>query len=125
MYTGLPQAHRFANGGPFDFPEVIIPMSRPDIFPANPRTTRRTFLGTGAAALAVGFCESLPDTAYADTNNPNMLGPLPGYAPQIGTFVSQLTWMREARTGCSARPRNSRRGISIIFSTRMRTRSAR
>ena len=25
-----------------------------------------------------------------------MLGPLPGYSPQIGTFVSQLTWMREA-----------------------------
>jgi len=24
-----------------------------------------------------------------------MLGPLPGFSPQIGAFVSQLTWMRE------------------------------
>jgi hypothetical protein len=31
----------------------------------------------------------------ADTTGPNVLGPRPGYSPQIGTFVSQLTWMRE------------------------------
>ncbi|HMG88182.1 MAG TPA: hypothetical protein VK574_20790, partial [Terracidiphilus sp.] len=66
-------------------------MSRPDVFPVNPRTTRRTFVGAGAAAIAVGLCEALPDSAYADTSSPNMLGPLPGYSPQIGTFVSQLT----------------------------------
>lgn len=27
---------------------------------------------------------------------PNVLGPRPGYSPQIGSFVSMLTWMREA-----------------------------
>jgi hypothetical protein len=57
-------------------------------------TTRRTFVGAGAAALTA-VCGGLPSGALADTSSPNMLGPLPGYSPQIGTFVSLLTWMRE------------------------------
>jgi len=60
----------------------------------NPFTTRRTFVGAGAAALTA-VCGGLPSGALADTGSPNMLGPLPGYSPQIGTFVSLLTWMRE------------------------------
>jgi hypothetical protein len=59
------------------------------------RTTRRTFIGTGATAIAVGLREMLPEGAFADASGPNVLGPLPGYGPGIGTFVSQLTWMRE------------------------------
>ena len=59
-------------------------------------TTRRIFIGSGAAAaLTAGFCGVLSHGAFADTSSPNMLGPLSGYSPQIGTFVSQLTWMRE------------------------------
>src|SRR5215472_7859195 len=69
-------------------------MPRPD--PSrNPFTTRRTFVSAGAAALTAGFSGVVPDGAFADTSSPNMLGPLSGYSPQIGTFVSQLTWMRE------------------------------
>jgi hypothetical protein len=45
----------------------------------------------------------LPSLAYAAPTDmtilPNVLGPRPGYTPQIGTFVSQLTWMRGAVTG--------------------------
>ena len=30
---------------------------------------------------------------------PNVFGPRPGYTPQIGIFLSELTWMRTAVTG--------------------------
>jgi len=118
MYTGLSQRTGscwFVLGGPFVFPEVIIPMRRPDVAPANPSTTRRTFVGGGAAALAVGFCGVLPDTAYADTSSPNMLGPLPGYSPHVGTFVSQLTWMREQNGVLAATKGLSQADLDYLF----------
>lgn len=64
---------------------------------SNNVATRRNFLSGTAAAIAGGFAGSLvaPDAAAADVTGPNVLGPRPGYSPQIGTFVSQLTWMRE------------------------------
>ena len=31
----------------------------------------------------------------ADDTSVNILGPRPGYSPQIGVFVSELTWLRE------------------------------
>jgi uncharacterized damage-inducible protein DinB len=64
----------------------------------NPWTSRRTFLGSFAAAATVGTCADLLQaqaTSPAATG-PNVLGPWPGYSPQIGSFVSMLTWMREA-----------------------------
>ena len=66
---------------------------------------RRSFL-TGSAALAAGSSAfltafSLPDIARADDANINLLGPRPGYSPQIGSFVSMLTWMREANGAIS------------------------
>jgi uncharacterized damage-inducible protein DinB len=39
---------------------------------------------------------SLPGTAQAGDSNLNIIGPKSGYAPQVGAFVSMLTWMREA-----------------------------
>jgi len=60
----------------------------------SPMPTRRTFVFAGAAALTAGYAANPPGT-LAETATPNMLGPLPGYSPQIGTFVSQLTWLRE------------------------------
>ena len=90
-------------------------MSRIEVARTNPLTTRRTFVGAGAAALAVGFCEALPEAAYADTSSPNMLGPLPGYSPQIGTFVSQLTWMREANGVLRATEKLSQADLDYLF----------
>lgn len=59
--------------------------------------SRRSFLRTSAAAGLM-----LPSLAYAmpmdSSTLPNVFGPRPGYTPQIGTFVSQLTWMRGAVT---------------------------
>ena len=71
-------------------------MRQTAVLTSHPVATRRTFVGAGAAVLALGFCGALPDPALAaDAGTPNILGPLPGYSPQIGTFVSQLTWLRE------------------------------
>jgi uncharacterized damage-inducible protein DinB len=60
---------------------------------------RRDFL-RGSAALTAAFpaffgALSLPETAPGSDSSPNVLGPRPGYTPQIGTFVSLFTWMRE------------------------------
>ena len=90
-------------------------MNRPEVLPTNPFTTRRTFVGAGAAALAVGFCQALPSAAFADTTSPNMLGPLPGYSPQIGTFVSQLTWMREANGVLTATKGLTQADLDYLF----------
>lgn len=63
-------------------------------------SNRRNFL-KGSAAFTTGFSAllgalSLPPTANASDSNLNVFGPKSGYAPQVGTFVSMLTWMREA-----------------------------
>ncbi len=61
---------------------------------------RRTFLRSSAAVAAGWTAMSgalfVPEAAQASDTNLNILGPQPGYAPQLGTFVSMLTWMREA-----------------------------
>jgi len=67
---------------------------------------RRSFL-KGSAALTASFSalfggRSLPETAQASDSNLNILGPRPGYGPQVGTFVSQFTWLREANGVISA-----------------------
>jgi len=69
-------------------------------------SSRRSFL-KGSAACTAGFpallgAFSLPLTAHASDSNLNIIGPKAGYAPQVGTFVSMLTWMREANGVISA-----------------------
>jgi len=64
-------------------------------------SNRRSFL-KGSAALTAGFSTLLggalflPEIAEASDSNLNIIGPKPGYGPQMGSFVSMLTWMREA-----------------------------
>ncbi|HLW85864.1 MAG TPA: hypothetical protein VKR60_11675 [Candidatus Sulfotelmatobacter sp.] len=67
---------------------------------------RRGFL-KDSAALTVGFSALCgvffrPEAAQAADSGPNVLGPRPGYSPQVGTFVALLTWMREANGVISA-----------------------
>jgi len=69
-------------------------------------SSRRSFL-QGSTALAAGCSTllgalSLPPTVQASDANLNVLGPRSGYSPQVGTFVSLLTWMREANGVISA-----------------------
>jgi hypothetical protein len=62
--------------------------------------SRRRFLQRSAALTAglsaLGGALSLPESIQASDSNLNLLGPRTGYAPQLGTLVSILTWMREA-----------------------------
>ncbi len=59
---------------------------------------RRHFLSTATAtaALATGITgfALLPEPAWSKDDDSNIIGPKPGYSPQIGTLVSMLTWMR-------------------------------
>ncbi len=52
-----------------------------------------------ASAAALSASMLLPKAeAQAKPEGINLLGPKPGYSPQIGTLVSMLTWMRPAVT---------------------------
>ena len=55
------------------------------------QTTAVTAVGTGTFGLLPlsGFCNS-----YIDDENIHILGPVKGYSPHIGIFVSMLNWMR-------------------------------
>lgn len=83
----------------------------------RPLSTRRSFLGSGATALAVGLAQ--PSSLSAAPENaptgPNMLGPLPGYSPQIGTFLSQLTWMREMNGVLRATEKLTQADLDYLF----------
>lgn len=60
---------------------------------------RRNFLQQSALAAgcsAIFGSLALPQAALASDSSLNVLGPRTGYSPQVGTFVSLLTWMREA-----------------------------
>lgn len=62
-------------------------------------SNRRSFL-RDSAAFTASFATLLgvsltPESVHANDANPNILGPKAGYAPQVGVFVSLLTWMRE------------------------------
>ena len=67
--------------------------------------SRRSFLhATGALATASILPFAAPARAAEPDkpkpeDNANVLGPRPGYSPQIGTLVSMLTWMRRAPLG--------------------------
>ena len=69
-------------------------MSGPSLFTTSV-TTRRSFVG---GAMAASLCGALPMAAAADADAPGLdiIGPKPGYTPQVGTLVSMLTWMRDA-----------------------------
>jgi hypothetical protein len=57
------------------------------------RTTATLTTGvTGIGMLPLGGWASC--TPAADENNGNIIGPMAGYSPQVGTLVSMMNWMR-------------------------------
>ncbi len=56
--------------------------------------SRRSFRKS-TAALGISGLTLFPNLAWASEDGINIIGPKPGYSPQIGTIVSMLTWMRE------------------------------
>lgn len=49
---------------------------------------------TAAATAGITGLTLLPETAWSDDADINIIGPKAGYSPQIGTLVSMLAWMR-------------------------------
>jgi len=74
-------------------------------------------MGGTAAALAAGVCGTLmtPRSALADAESPNVLGPRAGYTPQVGSFVSMLTWMREQNGVVTATRGLSQADLDVLF----------
>jgi hypothetical protein len=86
--------------------------------------SRRSFLSAAAATFAAGFGASLlgDDAAAADAPiSPNVLGPRPGYSPMIGTFISQLTWMRERNGVLSATTGLTQANLDVLFDANANT----
>src|ERR1700723_2624608 len=84
---------------------------------------RRSFLGRTAATLTAGFFGSLlpPQAARADSPDLNILGPRPGYTPQVGTFVSMLTWMRDANGVLAATKGLTQADLDVLFDANANT----
>jgi hypothetical protein len=59
---------------------------------------RRDFIKhTAAMTAGLAGLGRLPEVAAATPDTGvNILGPKPGYSPQVGTMVSMLTWMQDA-----------------------------
>ena len=60
---------------------------------------RRNFLTAAACGLIL-----MPESTLATGDGINIIGPKPGYSPQVGTLVSMLTWMQAA-------PQQAARGL--------------
>jgi uncharacterized damage-inducible protein DinB len=83
---------------------------------------RRSFLSGATAALTAGLCSSLSlPAAAADAPGANILGPRPGYSPQVGTFVSQFTWMREENGVLAATKGLSQTDLDVLFDANANT----
>lgn len=65
------------------------------MIPAECAPTRRNFLMTAAAiGAAIPGLAVIPQLAWSEESDINIIGPKKGYSPQIGTLVSMMTWMR-------------------------------
>src|ERR1700723_1273588 len=84
-------------------------------------TDRRTFLkhSTVLSGGLRGFVgEILHPESVAAAKDPaglDIIGPKPGYSPQVGTFVSMLTWMRDANGVLSATKGLSQADLDVLF----------
>lgn len=88
------------------------------------RFSRRGFLSATAATLAAGLGALLlrGDGTGADApTSPNVLGPRPGYSPMVGTFVSQLTWMREVNGVLTATNGLAQADLDFLFDAKANT----
>ena len=92
-------------------------MSASDVLKISHLATRRSFVGGTAAAIAAGLCGSLPlqSSAQADAPGVDIIGPKPGYSPQVGTFVSMLTWMRDVNGVLSATKGLTQADLDALF----------
>jgi len=88
-----------------------------EVFKGRESATRRNFIGGSAAAIAAGLSVTLlePPRALAEAELPNVLGPRAGYSPQIGSFVSMFTWMREQNGVLRTTEGLSQADLDVLF----------
>jgi uncharacterized damage-inducible protein DinB len=86
-------------------------------------TSRREFLGGFAAVSTLSVCKDLLQAQAASpaATEPNVLGPWPGYSPQVGSFVSMLTWMREANGILNATKNLKEADLDYLFDANANT----
>lgn len=97
-------------------------MNARDLLVPQRLASRRGFLCGTAAAVTAGLCTSLPlPAAAADAEGLNVLGPRPGYAPQVGSFVSMLTWMRDANGVLAATKDLTQANLDVLFDANANT----
>ena len=85
---------------------------------------RRSFLGGSAAAIATGVGASFfnqPAVAADQPASLHVLGPRPGYSPMIGTFVSQLTWLRDVNGVLKATKGLTQADLDVLFDANANT----
>jgi uncharacterized damage-inducible protein DinB len=92
-------------------------MAQPDSLHSQNLFTRRVFFGGSAATIVAGLCTSKLANATTPENatDLNLIGPRSGYSPQLGTFVSMLTWMREANGVLRATEGLSEADLDYLF----------
>jgi hypothetical protein len=92
-------------------------------FKSRDLATRRNFIGGTAAAFAAGLCGTFLETKSAamQAEGPNVLGPRAGYSPQVGSFVSMLTWMREENGVLSATKGLNQANLDTLFDANANT----
>ena len=90
-------------------------------------TDRRSFL-KHSTVLSAGLCGFVgeilhPESAAAakDPAGLDIIGPKPGYSPQVGTFVSMLTWMREANGVITATKGLTEADLDHLFDAKANT----
>jgi hypothetical protein len=66
----------------------------------------------------------LSPAAQADAPDLNILGPRPGFSPQVGTFVSTLTWMRDANGVLAATKGLTQADLDFLFDKNANTMGA-
>jgi hypothetical protein len=85
--------------------------------------SRRGFLCASAAALTAALSAAVPlsSAAATDAEGLDILGPKPGYTPQVGTFVSMLTWMRDANGVLAATKGLTQADLDVLFDANANT----
>src|SRR6185437_1470023 len=96
--------------------------------PGNPVSVDRrsflknsTVLGAGLCGLAGGMLHAERAAAASDPAGLDIIGPKPGYSPQVGTLVSMLTWMREANGVISATKGLTEADLDHLFDAKANT----
>jgi hypothetical protein len=62
----------------------------PNCLSSSTQSRRHFFQAATASAIGLSRASSAAEAG------PNVLGQMPGYSPQIGVLISEMTWMRSA-----------------------------